>query len=61
MRTIEFVEERIVEMVRLWSGSSAAAPTLARRERTGKSALLNGPALPGAVSVSQDAIDAMFP
>ena len=25
------------------------------------SALLNGPVLPGAVSVSQDAIDAMFP
>ena len=63
VKTIEFVEERIAEMLRLWSGPDAApaAPKPARRERTGEAELLNGPALPGAACVSQDAIDAMFP
>lgn len=63
VKTIEFVEERIAEMMRLWSGPDAApaAPKPARRERRGEAALLNGPALPGAACVSQDAIDAMFP
>lgn len=63
VRTIEFVEARIGEMLRLWSDSDAPPATLkpARQERTGEAALLNGPALPGAACVSQDTIDAMFP
>lgn len=62
VKTVEFVEERIAEMLRLWSGpATAPASKPASRERVGEAALLNGPALPGTASVSQDAIDAMFP
>ncbi len=59
VRTIAFVEERVAEMLRLWTGSAATAP--ARDRRSEEDALLNGPALPGAAAVSQDAVDAMFP
>lgn len=62
VKTVAFVEERIAEMLRLWFGPGPAAvskPT--PRERNGEAALLNGPALAGTASVSQDAIDAMFP
>ncbi|KMO19016.1 protein phosphatase CheZ [Methylobacterium platani] len=59
VRTIGFVEERVGEMLRLWAGPQTPAARADRR--TGEDALLNGPALPGEASVSQDAVDAMFP
>ncbi|RVU13952.1 protein phosphatase CheZ [Methylobacterium oryzihabitans] len=62
VRTIMLVEERVGEMLNLWSGSGAAPPTKPMGDRrTGDDALLNGPALPGAAAVCQDAVDAMFP
>ncbi|WP_298960049.1 protein phosphatase CheZ [uncultured Methylobacterium sp.] len=62
VRTIVLVEERVGEMLSLWSGSGAAPPARpAAAPRTGDDALLNGPALPGTAAVCQDAVDAMFP
>ncbi len=60
VRTIVLVEERVAEMMRLWSGSATAAKPAPER-RQGEDSLLNGPALPGDAAVSQDAVDAMFP
>lgn len=59
VRTVVLVEERVAEMLRLWTGSDAA-PSPAHDRRSEEDALLNGPALPGAAAVSQDAVDAMF-
>ncbi|KMO36244.1 chemotaxis protein CheZ [Methylobacterium variabile] len=63
VRTIVLVEDRVGDMLRLWSGSTASAsPTApAPGRRTDEAALLNGPVLPGDATVSQDAVDAMFP
>ena len=63
VRTIGFVEERVAEMLRLWAGSGAPTTPAkpARDRRSEEDSLLNGPALPGAAAVSQDAVDAMFP
>ncbi|MGT2487471.1 protein phosphatase CheZ [Methylobacterium oryzae CBMB20] len=63
VRTIVLVEERIGEMLRVWSGSgeAPARPDPAPDRRGGEAALLNGPVLPGDASVSQDTVDAMFP
>lgn len=62
VKTVEFGGQRIAEMLRLWCGPCAATvPQLVPRKRTEEEVLLNGPALPGAASVSQDTIDAMFP
>ena len=61
VRTIVDVEERVDEMLRLWSGA-APSPTRPKPDTRGEEeSLLNGPALPGAAAVSQDAVDAMFP
>ena len=63
VRTIVLVEERVGEMLRLWCGPTAAvSPAAPGPGRcTGEAALLNGPVLPGDATVSQDAVDAMFP
>ncbi|APT34635.1 chemotaxis protein CheZ [Methylobacterium phyllosphaerae] len=63
VRTIVLVEERIGEMLRVWSasGDGPARPNLPHDRRSGEAALLNGPVLPGDASVSQDTVDAMFP
>lgn len=63
VRTIVLVEDRIGEMLRVWSASDAApsAPNPPPDRRSGEAALLNGPVLPGEASVSQDTVDAMFP
>ncbi|GJD60302.1 chemotaxis protein CheZ [Methylobacterium frigidaeris] len=60
VRTIVLVEERVAEMMRLWSGSASPSKPAPER-RKDEDALLNGPALPGDAAVSQDAVDAMFP
>lgn len=74
VRTVVLVEERVGEMLRLWAGSEATAasskpapgpkpaagPRPAARGCGDEDGLLNGPALPGAAAVSQDAVDAMF-
>lgn len=65
VRTVGFVEERVAEMLRLWSGSvaSGAQATSTRSKPTrhaDQDGLLNGPALPGTAAVSQDAVDALF-
>ncbi|MET7246363.1 protein phosphatase CheZ [Methylobacterium sp. EM32] len=60
VRTIVLVEERVAEMMRLWSNSTSPSKSAAER-RQGEDSLLNGPALPGDAAVSQDAVDAMFP
>ncbi|UHC18247.1 protein phosphatase CheZ [Methylobacterium currus] len=60
VRTIVLVEERVAEMMRLWSSSTSASKPAPER-RQGEDSLLNGPALPGDAAVSQDAVDAMFP
>ncbi|KMO29079.1 protein phosphatase CheZ [Methylobacterium aquaticum] len=62
VRTIVLVEERVDEMLRVWSGPArAAAAKAAVDRRSEEDSLLNGPALPGEAAVSQDAVDAMFP
>ncbi len=62
VRTIVMVEERVDEMLRVWSGPAGAAVTKpAPDRRSEEDSLLNGPALPGEAAVSQDAVDAMFP
>jgi chemotaxis protein CheZ len=63
VRTIVLVEERVGEMLRVWSGPGDAPQSCrhASRPRVGDEALLNGPVLPGEASVSQDTVDAMFP
>ena len=63
VRTIGFVEERVAEMLRMWTGSTSVSgdperPKASRHD--GEDGLLNGPALPGTAAVSQDAVDAMF-
>ncbi|MGX7708130.1 protein phosphatase CheZ [Methylobacterium sp. Gmos1] len=60
VRTIVLVEERVAEMMHLWSGSASPSKPAPNR-RQGEDSLLNGPALPGEAAVSQDAVDAMFP
>lgn len=67
VRTVVLVEERVTEMLRLWAGSAETpAPTKSTpprptADRRGdEDGLLNGPALPGAAAVSQDAVDALF-
>ncbi|WP_430912132.1 protein phosphatase CheZ [Methylobacterium sp. sgz302541] len=61
VRTIVLVEERVGEMLRLWSGAGGAPAKPVADRRTEEEALLNGPVLPGEATVSQDAVDAMFP
>ncbi|QRE76041.1 protein phosphatase CheZ [Methylobacterium aquaticum] len=62
VKTIVLVEERVDEMLRVWSSpAGTAAPKPATGRRQGEDSLLNGPALPGEAAVSQDAVDAMFP
>ncbi|MCF4128978.1 protein phosphatase CheZ [Methylobacterium sp. SyP6R] len=62
VRTIVMVEERVDEMLRVWSGPAGAAVTKPVPDRRSEEdSLLNGPALPGEAAVSQDAVDAMFP
>jgi chemotaxis protein CheZ len=63
VRTIVLVEERIGEMLRVWSGPGEAPlrPNPTADTRSEEAALLNGPVLPGDASVSQDTVDAMFP
>ncbi|MGE7416566.1 protein phosphatase CheZ [Methylobacterium tarhaniae] len=61
VRTIVLVEERVDEMLRVWSGPASAVAAAKPDRRTGEDALLNGPTLPGDASVSQDTVDAMFP
>ncbi|MEE7439763.1 protein phosphatase CheZ [Methylobacterium oryzae] len=63
VRTIVLVEERIGEMLRVWSGPGDAPsrPNPTADTRSEEAALLNGPVLPGDASVSQDTVDAMFP
>jgi len=70
VRTVCLVEERVAEMLRLWVGSEPRAKSVAAKPTTGaqsagrgrgdEDGLLNGPALPGAAAVSQDAVDALF-
>lgn len=63
VKTIVLVEERVGEMLRLWSGPGEAPmpAKLNSHRRSGEAALLNGPVLPGEATVSQDTVDAMFP
>ena len=63
VRTIVLVEERIGEMLRVWSGPGdpPSRPNPTADTRSEEAALLNGPVLPGDASVSQDTVDAMFP
>lgn len=68
VRTIAYVEERVGEMLRLWTGQAGtavstrpAASKAVGAEPADEQSLLNGPALPGTAAVSQDAVDAMFP
>jgi chemotaxis protein CheZ len=67
VRTIAYVEERVGEMLRLWTGQAGTTGSArpAARKAVGarpdeEQSLLNGPALPGTAAVSQDAVDAMF-
>ncbi len=59
---MRFIEERVGRMVEIWGGleslreiAPAQSPTM-----EGEAALLNGPALPGDPTQSQDDVDALF-
>lgn len=63
VRTLSFIEERIIRMMEIWGGieSFNDIEVEEREKRTGDAALLNGPSLETDIDVaSQDDIDALF-
>ncbi len=59
---MRFIEERVGRMIEIWGGVESLkdiAPAPSPGEE-GEAALLNGPALPGDPSQSQDNVDALF-
>jgi len=63
VQTLRFVDERINKMMEIWGGIDAFRDVtpVARDDREGDKAMLNGPALEGDEDVtSQDDIDALF-
>ena len=60
VKTLRFIEERIMEMINIWGVDSFIDMPVNVDERTGDDKLMNGPAAMGEEKITQDDIDALF-
>lgn len=59
VRTIRFIEERILAIIGIWGAEAFAALPMPQTAETGDGSLMNGPQLPNH-GISQDDINALF-